>query len=209
MSVKEKVPMIEKGTIAGNLYPKYTTKNPVAKVLINGYLAALDRLEGSINPSSIHEVGCGEGNLISRYVMDDRILTGSDFSEQVIKKARQSLENNQIKFKVASIYDLTAEDSASLIICCEVLEHLEFPDKALDILAGLVKPYLIASVPQEPIWSLLNLLRGKYMDKLGNTPGHLQHWSKKGFLCFLERRFEIVKIQTPYPWTMVLCRIRK
>ena len=204
-----KVPMIEKGIVAGNVYPKYLTKNPVARYLTNGFLNSLDRLVASIDPSSVHEVGCGEGYLISRFANDKRILMGSDFSEQVIQEARQLSINSEINFKVASVYELTTEDSASLILCCEVLEHLEFPERALDILAGIANPYLIASVPQEPLWHILNILRGNYLGSLGNTPGHLQHWSKNGFLRFLEKRFELLNIETPFPWTMVLCRTGK
>jgi len=204
-----KVPMIEKGIVAGNIYPKYLTKNPVARYLTNGFLNSLDRLVASIDPSSVHEVGCGEGYLISRFANDKRILMGSDFSEQVIQEARQLSINSEINFKVASVYELTTEDSASLILCCEVLEHLEFPERALDILAGIANPYLIASVPQEPLWHILNILRGNYLGSLGNTPGHLQHWSKNGFLRFLEKRFELLNIETPFPWTMVLCRTGK
>ena len=46
----------------------------------------------------------------------------------------------------------------------------------------------------------------KYVGALGNTPGHLHHWSRRGFARFLERRLEIVELHAPLPWTMALCR---
>jgi 2-polyprenyl-3-methyl-5-hydroxy-6-metoxy-1,4-benzoquinol methylase len=193
----------------GNIYPKSSTQNPIARYLLRGYYFTLDSMVYTIDPLQIHEVGCGEGYLISRYDDGKRILLGSDQSDQIINKARGLTENKQIQYKTASIYDLQENDSAPLIICCEVLEHLEFPERALDILSRLANPYLVTSVPQEPLWRILNLLRGSYISKLGNTPGHVQHWSKTGFIKFLERRFEIIAIKTPLPWLMALCRSRK
>src|SRR5690606_13613732 len=141
------------------LYPKYTTRNPIARLLLNGFLNKLDELVSFVDPPKIHEVGCGEGHLISRFVDSNRILVGSDFCSQVIELGRQSSVGNQIIFKVASIYDLDPViDSSPLILCCEVLEHLEFPEKAVDVLARLANPYLIASVPREPLWRILNIL---------------------------------------------------
>jgi hypothetical protein len=42
---------------------------------------------------------------------------------------------------------------------------------------------------------------------LGNTPGHLNHWTRRGFVSFLESRFEVVSVRTPLPWTMALCHV--
>lgn len=203
-------PVVEDGVIAGNIYPKYTTRNPIARFLLNGFLDRLDTLVSHVDPPKIHEVGCGEGYLISRFANGKRTLIGSDFSSQVIELARHSSLGSQITFKVASVYKLNpAHDSAPLILCCEVLEHLEFPEKAVNVLAELSDPYLIASVPREPLWRVLNILRGNYLRDFGNTPGHLNHWSKGNFLRLLEKRFEILRVETPLPWTMVLCRTRK
>ena len=89
-----------------------------------------------------------------------------------------------------------------------MLEHLEDPEAALATLAGLARPWLIASVPREPLWRGLNMARRKYLSRRGNTPGHLNHWSKSGFERFLESRFEVEMLRSPTPWTMALCRVR-
>ena len=49
-----------------------------------------------------------------------------------------------------------------LIVCCEVLEHLVDAEGALDVVAGLARPWAILSVPREPLWRALNLLRLAY-----------------------------------------------
>lgn len=203
-------PIIVDGIVAGNVYPKYSTRNPIAKFLMDGYLKALDRMVASIDPPSIHEIGCGEGYVISRFANGKRVLAGSDFSEQVVRKAHQLWDTLNISFKVATVYELTPKgDCAHLVLCCEVLEHLKSPDVAINKLAEIADPYLIISVPQEPLWRILNIMRGKYLLNLGNTPGHLNHWSKAGFLQLLNKQFEILTVETPLPWTMVLCRARK
>ena len=89
-----------------------------------------------------------------------------------------------------------------------MLEHLPDPQRAVDVLANLASPWLLASVPREPIWRMLNICRGKYLTHLGNTPGHVQHWSTAGFRKLLERRFDIVEMARPLPWSMALCRVK-
>ena len=134
---------------------------------------------------------------------------GSDFSSQIIKIANANAKEQNLDmdlFEVRSVYDLTPEnDGADLIICCEVLEHLEFPEQALHALQKVVSQRLILSVPREPIWCTLNLVRGKYIPKLGNTPGHIQHWSKRAFIQLVSKYFKVIEAKNPLPWTMLLC----
>ena len=75
-------------------------------------------------------------------------------------------------------------------------------------IAELAQPWALLSVPREPVWRALNLARGAYVRDLGNTPGHLNHFSKSAFERFLSTRFELVEVRSPLPWTMALCRAR-
>jgi 2-polyprenyl-3-methyl-5-hydroxy-6-metoxy-1,4-benzoquinol methylase len=205
--------ILEDGVIAGNYYDKYGTKNPIARYLMSGFLKSVSALVGSVTAETVHEVGCGEGNLtifLSRRYPNLR-FRGSDFSRQVVEIARANAarEGKTIDFRANSLYDLTRDaDSADLIICCEVLEHLEQPERALAIVSKLARKNLILSVPREPIWRMLNVARGKYLKDLGNTPGHLQHWSQRSFLRMVAGHADVVKVLSPLPWTMVLCRVR-
>lgn len=128
-----------------------------------------------------------------------------DISEKVIKEAQQKYPH--IHFSAGNIYEITPKTKYDLILCCEVLEHLDTPEKALKELKKVSDGYIILSVPREPIWRCLNLLRGKYWRAFGNTPGHIQHWSSNSFKRFLkENGMEIIRITNPLPWTMILCR---
>jgi hypothetical protein len=63
------------------------------------------------------------------------------------------------------------------------------------------------SVPREPLWRALNVARGAYLAQLGNTPGHVNHWSKRAFVSLLGRYGEVVEARSPFPWTMLLVRV--
>ncbi len=195
----------------GNVYPKYSTGNPLARRMMAGFLAAVDELSAPLADLDVHEVGCGEGHLLQRFICPGRVVRGSDYSGRVIEQARQNISaESGVTLEAISLYDLDpARHAAGLVVCCEVLEHIDQPERGLDMLAALAQPYLLASVPREPLWRALNLARGSYVRAWGNTPGHVNHWSKAGFVRFLARRFEILTVRSPLPWTVVLCRSKK
>lgn len=201
----------EDGIVVGNTYDKYGTRNPIARYLVNGFSRSLEALVERTGAGDIHEVGCGEGYWVLRWQRADRRVRGSDFSTQAIELARTNAREAGVdpELRVASIYDLSSpEDAAELVVCCEVMEHLEEPERALSVLAKLASPHLIVSVPREPGWSWMNLARGKYWRDFGNTPGHIQRWSKRRYLELLSKYVDIVEVRTPLPWTMALCRRR-
>jgi len=203
----------EDGVIVGNVYDKYGSRNPIVHWIQRGYMNAIDDLVKKAAPKSIHEIGCGEGFWVLHWNQLGIASRGSDFSKQVIDLARENAVQKGLStenFYVKSIYDINPEqDSADLVVCCEVLEHLERPNEALDALKKIVNNNLILSVPKEPLWHFLNMLRVKYLLKYGNTPGHIQQWSKSRFIQLVSRYFEIVEVKTPFPWTMVLCHAKK
>jgi 2-polyprenyl-3-methyl-5-hydroxy-6-metoxy-1,4-benzoquinol methylase len=183
----------------------------VARRLVDGFLAALAELAERSGARQVHEIGCGEGFLSTMLAERGFTVRGSDLSRSAVATARRRAADLSlpVSFRVADLYALAPEpDGAELVVCCEVLEHLGDPARALGVLARLAQPHLVVSVPREPLWRMLNMVRCRYWRALGNTPGHLQHWSTRGFLALLERQVEVLEVRTPLPWTMALCRRR-
>ena len=202
-------PLAEGGVVIGNVFDKYHSRNPVVRRLMNGYEPGLDALLAQTgNPRSLLEVGCGEGHLIARVARrfpDARVL-GTDFSTTILSIAR--VEHPEVAFEVCSIYDSGSLGSWDVVLACEVFEHLEEPARALEAICAAQPGHVVITVPREPVWRVLNLMRGRYWGALGNTPGHLQRWSRASLLSFLSTRLEIVDVRTPLPWTQVLGRPR-
>ena len=196
----------EKGIPVGNVYNKYTTSNPIARHLMQNFLSNVLELVQISGADDVHEVGCGEGYLTEMIAqLGIAHIRGSDMSLKMIADAQTRTAGSGIQFYQKSIYELDSDDSARLIVCCEVLEHLNDPEAALKCLAELNSEFYIFSVPREPVWRALNMIRGKYLKDIGNTPGHLQHWSANSFKKMITNYFDIQEVRTPLPWTMILC----
>lgn len=196
--------------IAGNYYNKYESQNPIAQWLTSNFKSNLLDLIRKTNALEIHELGCGEGYL-SAYInhhIQPGSFRASDFSDEIVLTANELHGDLGITFTQRSIYDISAQDRAQLMICCEVLEHLEEPRLALQKIQQLKPEFAVFSVPREPLWRMTNMARLKYLSDLGNTPGHLQHWSKKAFTKMIDEYFVISEVRSPYPWTMLLCKPR-
>jgi 2-polyprenyl-3-methyl-5-hydroxy-6-metoxy-1,4-benzoquinol methylase len=200
------------GNIAGNFYDKHGTANPVARYLVGGFYRAFDDLLAASGARKVHEIGCGEGVLCLRAAAMGCEVSGSDLEPAAIEEARRRARglSRPPVFSLMDIYSVApaSMSDAGILVCCEVMEHLPDPEKALDTLADSGAPMALLSVPREPIWRALNVARGRYLADWGNTPGHLNHWSRHGFLSFVSRRFDIVATRAPLPWTFVLARPR-
>lgn len=196
----------EDGILIGNQVDKANVKNPIARKLVAGFDNALFQGLDTLYPESIHEVGCGEGRL-TRMIRDRyRIpVLATDFSQTLIEENRAG-DSESIDFRQLSIYDLDPNvHRRDVVVCCEVLEHLEDPFAGLQALRSLQARSYLLSVPREPVWRMLNMARFKYWDDWGNTPGHLNHWNCKSFSALLNRTgFVIHKSLNPFPWIMVV-----
>ena len=205
-----KIPIIEEGLVVGTGSDKYETKNPLAQYLLRQFDNSIAELVNMAKPDTILEVGCGEGHVTDILLKNSTAsIQAMDISQTIVDIAKQSIDSTRVDFQQFNIYDLAEKDIADLVVCCEVLEHLETPETGLLRLAEKAAPYAIISVPREPLWRLLNFFRGAHVKCLGNSPGHIQHWSQKAFIQFVETQFEIVSIRAPLPWTVLLLKSRQ
>ncbi len=187
-------------------YQKYTDKNPIARYLNQSFLDSLYSLTQKIGPAKVLDAGCGEGFVVERLKKDLSCdITGLDIESKALAVARK--KNPSVNFHEASVYELPFEDkSFDLVILSEVLEHLETPEVALKEIGRVTKRHVLISVPHEPIWRVGNMARLKYLDSFGNTPGHINHWTRRAFVGLISTYFDVVEIKSPIPWTIILCQ---
>lgn len=193
----------------GNLQ-KHESRNPLQRALIHHFHRQALALVQQVAPRTILEVGCGEG-----YVLDvlsrggiGAGLTGVDVSAEAIEHARRRL-GARAELELRDAHELADTDQRfDLVMMLEVLEHLPRPAAMLRTLERLTRRHVLLSVPWEPMFRGLNLLRGKHLRAWGNDPEHVQHWSRHGFLRFVGQRFRILATPLVAPWTMVLAERR-
>ncbi len=183
---------------------KYTKTGSIGNLLVSNFFKKIK----SVSPKdseSVLEVGCGAGYSLvdlQKFFKENTLFSACDIDPELVRLAKE--KNPGVNCEVASIYELPYEDkSFDTVVCLEVLEHLEDPRKALSELARVSKKYVIISTPNEPIWRMLNCLRGKYLTSFGNTPGHINHWSSRSLRKLVSGYFEVVSVRQPLPWTVI------
>jgi ubiquinone/menaquinone biosynthesis C-methylase UbiE len=194
--------------VTGNVYDKYGTRNPVARRLMAGFEAALDDLFTRAAPESLLDVGCGEGVVTERWARRlgaQRRVVRLDPDDPQLRAEWESRARPGLEFRTGSAQALAfADGEFDTVAAIEVLEHVDDPAAALAECARVAARHLLLSVPREPVWRLTNLARGAYVRELGNTPGHVNHWSRSRFIAFAERFGTVVESRSPFPWTMIL-----
>jgi SAM-dependent methyltransferase len=184
---------------------RYLLRNPVSHLLTRRFMATLVGLVQQVAPCSVLDVGCGEGMVLRQLeALGSRfVLHGLDVDVELLEVGKTIAPG--ARYLRGSIYHLPLpRQSYDLVVCTEVLEHLQAPEEALAELARVARRYCLLSVPHEPWWRMANMLRGKYWDRRGNTPGHINHWSAREFTRFVSERFRVVAVRRPFPWTFVL-----
>jgi 2-polyprenyl-3-methyl-5-hydroxy-6-metoxy-1,4-benzoquinol methylase len=198
------------GVVTGNTFDKYGSTNPVVRRLMARFEQALDGLFDQAEPSSLLDVGCGEGVLVHRWALrlgENRVV-GIDLQEESIQAGWSERQAPNLEYRTMQGKDLPfAANEFDLATAIEVLEHVPDPDHTLAEMARCAERHLLVSVPREPLWRMLNMARGAYWTALGNTPGHLNHWSKRSFVALLSRHGEVIEVRSPFPWTMLLVRL--
>jgi ubiquinone/menaquinone biosynthesis C-methylase UbiE len=197
------------GVVIGNHTPKYTARNPAIRWLTERWVANLDRTFDQLNhdpdgppPASALEVGCGEGVIAARMHQRWGQVVALDLPDAGLRADWRGLAGPG--FLHASAHQLPfADDQFDVVVAAEVLEHLADPATGLREMARVGRRHLVVSVPREPIFRGCNLAAGRYVGELGNTPGHLNHWSKRGFVRFVSQVAQVRTVTSPFPWTTI------
>ena len=200
------------GVPTGNTYDKYGSTNPVVRRLMTGFESTLQQLFSAAAPESVLDVGCGEGVLTERWAeqLGERRIVGIDLEDPKLESEWAKRRRANLEYRTMRAENMPFEENEfDLASAIEVLEHVPDPEHTLAEMARVARGHLLVSVPREPLWRGLNLARGSYVRSLGNTPGHLNHWSKRSFLALLGDYGEVLEARSPFPWTMLLVRVRR
>ena len=195
-------------------YQKYANPNPLQRWLLNRFqLRIADLVVFSVGhkdtSSCVLDVGCGEGYVLEylRERLPQVRFCGVDLDSEALKLAKA--RNTDVPFHRGDVFNLPfVSGSFDLVICLEVLEHLESPGLAVEELARVSSRGLLVSVPNQPFFSLANFLRGKNWPTWGDDPEHVQRWWRRSFVSFMKEKVAITRVVYSFPWVIVLGRAK-
>lgn len=194
---------------------KYSTKNPLKRMMV-------ERLNGRIidsisqmmvgGQSRVLDAGCGEG-YISRLVataFPNADITGLEYTSEAIAIAEEMSQG--IHYVQGDIMEMPFSDSTfDVVICTEVLEHLDCPEEALHELHRVSRGWVLITVPHEPWFCLGNMLVLKNLSRLGNPVDHINHWTYSGFKKWICSKGGLsakkCEFSRSFPWSIVKIQI--
>ena len=186
---------------------KHTHPNRIFRALIARFNARLLELADTAAPRSVLEVGCGEG-FVLQYLAKHRPnwrLAGCDLAGDAVAYAGR-LCPESVSLCTADIYHLPLPSrSFDLVLCSEVLEHLEGVPAALAELQRVTRGYVLVSVPHEPWFRALARLA--VWLRLGPDPEHRQFWSALGFRRLMRERFQEISFAYSSQYQLALGRV--
>lgn len=189
---------------------KHESGNPLQRFVIDRMHAEVCRLLGRVSPTHVLDLGCGEGYVLEALAEAgiDATLVGVDRSTSAVALARERLGERAeiIEGDVTHQGDLGS--SFDVVMMLEVLEHLDQPEAALEMLATLTTGHVVVSVPREPFFRGLNLLRLKNVRRYGSDPEHIHHWTRRAFERTVEDHFTVIERGRAFPWTLLLAKPR-
>jgi 2-polyprenyl-3-methyl-5-hydroxy-6-metoxy-1,4-benzoquinol methylase len=193
---------------AGNAYPKYAARGGIERRVVTRWRRALDELVDQARPGSVLDVGCGEGVLSRGWAgrRPDARVVALDVEDAALRREWSRATPANLSWATTDPGPALpfGDGEFDLVAGIEVLEHVSDPEALLAEMSRCTRRHILVSVPREPLWRTLNLARGAYLRRLGDTPGHRHHWGRREFLALAERAGRPVAVRSPLPWTVVL-----
>ena len=159
------------------------------------YARILNRMKKKLNRNMVVlELACGTGILSAQLAGSVKMLEATDFSEEMIKQAKQKCHSSRLHF---SVQDATshpyAPETFDAVVMSNALHIMPEPEKALAEIRRVLKPggILIA-----PTFTAAGSLSGRIKIRIMEVSGFkvFHKWTPKGYLHFLKKNgFEITQ----------------
>ena len=150
------------------------------------YWWAADYVEGK----QVLDAGCGTG--FGTAILSERRparLVGVDISEEAVERAGD-LAPRADELRQADVRELPFADSTfDVVVCFEVIEHIDRQDEALDELRRVLRPTgcLLISSPNRDVYTPGN-------------PHHVHEYAREELEAALRGRFDHVALFMQHPW---------
>ena len=136
----------------------------------------------------IVDLGCGEGITLEKIVkkFPTSEVIGIDYMQENISICHK---HGLTQARQGDVYALDlADNSVDAVVFMEVLEHLEYPDIAINEIRRILKRNgkLITVFPNDGFFKLARLLTLKFKEA-AYDPGHVNQWTHKEMKRFLNQ----------------------
>jgi len=159
-------------------------------------------------PRNILDVGCGEGQLGN--ILPDYIKKiGIDISTEALEIADEHYDETYcLNIESDSLFEVFENREFECIICLETLEHLFYPDMALQNMADLIEEdgLLITSFPNSVYWKhRLDMLFGRKLRSytIYNDAEHIQDFTLNSFKSLLENAGFEPQLEVPHTYQSI------
>lgn len=146
------------------------------------------------------DIGCRDGKLTSTYI-EGNTVTGADIDANALARAKENLNIETIHVDLNDSW-VFREESFDVVVACEILEHVYFPE----VIAGKVKEILktggifVGTVPHAySIQSRIKFLLGTKKGTPLEDPTHINQFAFGEFKSILLQEFEEVEFDFYIP----------
>lgn len=161
------------------------------------YARIVNRMKGKLNRNMyVLELACGTGILSVQLAGSVKLLEATDFSEEMIKQAKQKCHSTRLHFSVQDATALPyAPQTFDTVIISNALHIMPQPEKALAEIRRVLKPDGILIAPTfTAAGNLLGRMKIWIMELSGFKVFH--RWNPQEYLDFLRKNgFAVTDIE--------------